>query len=136
MHGDVRYGQLSLASGGDLAAMVRNVPPELGGDFEMTVKRGGQVRVTSADLSASDVEDGAAQLIYSVSNAANGFLALSAAPASAIETFTQADIAAGGVTFVHDGAGDGVAGFDVVVTDAQGATAGPPRRVAVAVLPS
>lgn len=134
VHGDVRYGQLALAPGGDLAAEVRNVPPDLAGDFEMTVKRGGQVRITSADLSASDVEDGAHQLTYSVSNAANGFIALATAAATSIQSFTQADIAAGAVIFVHDGTGEPVAGFDVELRDSQGATAGPPRHVSVAVL--
>ncbi len=134
VHGDVRYGQLSLAPGGDLAAEVRNVPPDLAGDFEMTVKRGRSVRVTSADLSASDAEDGADRLTYSVSNVANGFVALSRAPTTGIENFTQADVAAGLVIFVHDGTGDATAGFDVVLSDSQGATAGAPRHVSVAVL--
>jgi cytoskeletal protein CcmA (bactofilin family) len=134
VHGDVRYGQLALAAGGDLAAEVRNVPPELAGDFEMTVKRGGYVRITSADLSANDVEDGAHLLTYTLSNAASGFVALVSAPAAAVETFTQADIAAGSVIFVHDGTGDDRAGFDVVLRDSQGESAGPPRHVSVAVL--
>jgi len=134
VHGDVRYGQLALAPGGDLAAMVRNVPPELAGDFEMTVKRGRSIRVTSADLSASDVEDGADRLTYGVSHLANGFVALTSAPASAVQSFTQADIAKGSVIFVHDGTSGAMAGFDVELRDSQGATAGPPRHVSVAVL--
>jgi len=31
--GNVQYGQLAVENGGDLRADVRNVPPELGGDF-------------------------------------------------------------------------------------------------------
>jgi cytoskeletal protein CcmA (bactofilin family) len=134
VHGDVRYGQLALAPGGDLAAEVRNVPPDLAGDFEMTVKRGGYVRITVADLSASDLEDGAHLLTYSVSNAASGFVALVSAPATNIQSFTQADIAAGSVIFVHDGTSGATAGFDVELRDSQGATAGPARHVSVAVL--
>ena len=38
--GDVRYGKLALATGGNLEASVRNVPPELAGDFEIAVRRG------------------------------------------------------------------------------------------------
>ncbi|MEZ5815789.1 MAG: polymer-forming cytoskeletal protein [Hyphomicrobiaceae bacterium] len=134
VRGNVRYGRLSLAMGGDLAAEVRNVPPELGGDFEVVVKRGQSVAVTSADLHATDAEDGAAALTYAVSNVARGFLALVAAPRKAIIQFTQADIEAGRVLFVHDGSGLDPAGFDVVVADSQGATTGAPRRVSVAVL--
>lgn len=134
VRGDVRYGQLSLAAGGDLAASVRNMPPELSGDFEMTVRRGRATMVTPADLSASDAEDGAAQLTYHVSNVQHGFLALAAAPRIAVESFSQADIAAGRVSFVHDGGDEAVAGFDVLVMDSQGATSGAPRRVTVAVI--
>jgi cytoskeletal protein CcmA (bactofilin family) len=134
VRGDVRYGQLALAPGGDLAANVRNMPPHLDGDFEMTVRRGRATMVTPADLSATDAEDGASQLTYHVSNVQHGFLALSAAPRTAVESFSQADIAAGRVSFVHDGGDDATAGFDVFVTDSQGATSGAPRRVTVAVI--
>jgi len=134
VRGDVRYGALALAPGGDLAASVRNLPPELSGDFEMTVRRGQSTMVTPADLSASDAEDGASELTYHVSNALNGYLALGAAPRTAIEQFSQADIGAGRVNFVHDGGEEAMAGFDVLVTDSQGATSGPPRRVTVAVV--
>ena len=135
VHGDVRYGQLALAAGGDLAAEVRNMPPEIGGDFEVVVRSGRSVRLTSADLTATDAEDGGSALAYRISNAAHGFLAHSEAPAAAVETFTQADIAAGLVLFVHDGSGTSGVGFDVVVTDSQGASSGSARRVAVVVLP-
>ncbi|MBS0244951.1 MAG: polymer-forming cytoskeletal protein, partial [Proteobacteria bacterium] len=57
VHGDVQYGQLALAPGGDLAAEVRNVPPELGGDFELAVRRGRSVRVTTEDINAMDPDD-------------------------------------------------------------------------------
>ena len=134
VRGDVRYGQLALAPGGDLDASVRNVPPELDGDFEMTVRRGRATMVTPSDLSASDAEDGAAQLTYHVSNLQHGFLVLSGAPRTAVESFSQADIAEGRVSFVHDGDEQEIAGFDVMVTDSQGAASGAPRRVTVAVI--
>ena len=134
VHGDVRYGQLALEPGGDLAADVRNLPPELAGDFEMTVRRGQRTRITSSDLSATDVEDGAAGLTYHVSNAQHGFVALTSEAGQTIESFTQADIAAGNVCFVHDGGEGNNASFDVVVADSQGATSGAPRTVSVAVV--
>ncbi|MGE0700027.1 MAG: polymer-forming cytoskeletal protein [Hyphomicrobiaceae bacterium] len=134
VHGDVRYGQLALEAGGDLAAEVRNLPPELGGDFEVVVRRGRTVRITTADLIATDAEDGADALTYHVSNAEHGFVARSEAPALAVETFTQAEIAAGKVMFVHDADGSDRAGFDVLVADSQGAASGTPRRVTVVVM--
>lgn len=135
VRGDVRYGQLALAVGGDLAAQVRNVPPELNGDFELTVRCGSWTRITSADLLATDVEDGAQHLTYAVGNAEHGFVAFAADPGRPATHFTQADIDNSALIFVHDGAEDATAGFDVVVTDGQGAVAGPARRVAVTVEP-
>lgn len=135
VEGDVRYGQLALAPGGDLAARVRNVPPELGGDFEVIVRRGRAVRLTASDLTASDPDDAADTLTYHVSSPEHGFVAMAASPAEAISAFTQADIHAGRVLFVHDGAsGQAAAGFDVVVADGAGGTSGAPRRVAVVVV--
>lgn len=135
VHGDVRYGQLALAPGGDLAAEVRNVPPEIGGDFELLVRRGYSVRLTEADLLATDAEDGAASLVYHVSGALNGCLVNGAAPAVPLESFTQLDISTGNIFFRHDGAAASDAGFDVVVEDSAGGNSGTPRRVTVVVLP-
>ena len=134
VHGDVRYGQLALAAGGDLAADVRNIPPEMTGDFELVVRRGRTVRVTSEDLSAFDPDDTPDSLTYHVSNAQHGSLALASAPRTAVVSFTDAAIRAGDVLFVHDGSGDAEAGFDVSVTDHAGASGGDPRRVTVKVL--
>jgi len=133
VRGDVRYGNLALALGGSLSGEVRNIPPELGGDFEIVVRRGQSVRVTGADLSATDAEDDAASLIYTVSDVAQGFVALATGPQAPVSTFTQGDVDAGAVLFVHHGDGIGPAGFSVVVSDSQGATTGAPRRVNVAV---
>lgn len=133
VHGDVRYGQLALAPGGNLAAEVRNIPPQLTGDFEMVVRRGRSVRIATADLSAFDPDDAAGSLVYQVSNAEHGFVARGAAPGQAVASFTQADIVAGDMLFVHDGASEAQAGFDVVVADASGDTSGA-RKVAVSVI--
>ncbi|MGD9802793.1 MAG: polymer-forming cytoskeletal protein [Hyphomicrobiaceae bacterium] len=134
VRGDVRYGGLSLAMGGSLSGEVRNVPPELGGDFELMVRQGQSVRVTTADLCATDAEDDDSELVYTVSNMEQGFLALASAPEQAVQTFTQGEISSGAVLFVHQGDGVEPGGFDVVVTDSQGATTGAPRHVSVAVV--
>ena len=128
--GRISYGQLALERGGHLTADMRNVPPELAGDFELTVPRGGQVTITPSDLNATDADDAATALTYTASGVLNGYLARSEASDVAIEQFTQADVNAGAIVFVHDGAGQ-AAGFDVIVSDDDGATAGGARPVLV-----
>lgn len=127
--GDVVYGKISMDQGGELSASLRNVPPKLGGDLHITVPRGGSVRITTLDLTAFDPDDSAHDLIYSVSSPAGGHVALAPVLATAVQTFTQADLEAGRVMFVHDGASGGPAGFDVIVADAKGATSGATRHV-------
>lgn len=131
--GNVQYGQLAMESGGNLSAEVRNVPPAIGGDLDLTVYRGRSVGITTVDLTAIDPDDDAQDLTYSVSNATNGFVALADAPARPVTTFSQADLEAARVTFRHDGTATDRASFDVVVADASGATSGEPRTVSVAV---
>ena len=76
--GNVQYGALAMEPGGNLTAEVRNVPPAVAGDLDVTVARGQSVRITLEDLHAVDPDDEAKDLIFTVSNARNGFVALSA----------------------------------------------------------
>ena len=133
VHGDVQYGQLALEAGGDLSAQMRNIPPSLAGDFNLVVRRGQAVAVTTEDLTALDPDDAASDLVYAVSNLANGYLALSHTPGVPVERFTQADILSGAVLFQHDGLSAAEARFDVMVTDRAGASSGAPRTVTVSV---
>jgi cytoskeletal protein CcmA (bactofilin family) len=133
VRGDVRYGKLALAGGGDLDANVRNVPPEISGDLNLTVRRGHNVRVTTADLSAVDPDSAAASLAFTVSNTRGGHLARAQAPRQPITQFTQVELEAASILFVHDGAADPTAGFDVLVADQTGATSGAPKSVTVTV---
>lgn len=132
--GDVRYGRLALATGGSLEADVRNVPPELAGDFELTVRRGRSVRITPADLTAVDPDNTSAELTYAVSNANSGAIVLGSAPSAAVASFTDADIRQGAVFFAHDGSSGANASFDVQVADKSGATSGAARTVTVRVV--
>ena len=134
VNGNVRYGRITMAAGGELSAEVRNVPPEVAGDFQIVVRRGRSVRITTADLTAIDPDDTAQSLVYSVSNAVSGFVALAKAPREPAGSFTQADIEAGSVLFVHDGSEAGGASFDVVVTDKAGAKSAGPQTVTAAVV--
>ena len=131
--GDVRYGQLSLAPGGDLSAVLRNVPPEIAGDMQIVVRRGRTVRITTEDLSAVDPDSPAEALTFSVTRPLGGHVARAASPAMPIERFTEKDLEDGAIVFVHDGAA-ARGSIDVVVTDQAGATSGAPRTVEVAVI--
>ncbi|MEO1543947.1 MAG: polymer-forming cytoskeletal protein [Pseudomonadota bacterium] len=127
--GDVRYGRLSLAQGANLEAHLRNIPPELGGDFELVVQRGQAVAITTADLTAFDPDDAAVDLTFTVSNTTAGHVARKSEIRSAISTFTQTELEAGLICFKSDETAALDGRFDVVVTDASGATSGPARTV-------
>jgi cytoskeletal protein CcmA (bactofilin family) len=131
VNGQVRYGQLAMEMGADLTAELRNVPPRLSGDLDITVKRGRNVVVTTEDITAIDPDDTPDNLTYTVSKLVNGFVALLTDKGAAVDSFTQADIEAGRVLFVHDGSSGTSASFDVMVTDDSGATSGRAQTVTV-----
>ena len=131
--GNVKYGKLALEMGGNLTAEMRNVPPSVGGDLNLEVGKGRAVPITLQDLTALDPDDAAKDLKFTVTKASNGFVALTASPKRAVSTFTQADLEAGRVSFMHDGSSGNAAGFDIVVADHTGATSGAARTVTVAV---
>jgi cytoskeletal protein CcmA (bactofilin family) len=131
--GNIQYGKLALEMGGNLSAEVRNVPPSIAGDMQIEVAKGGSVPVTLQDLNALDPDDNARDLRFSISNVRNGYLSLASAPRRSVTSFTQADLEAGQVSFVHDGRGAGPASFDIVVADRSGGTSGAPQTVKVAV---
>lgn len=117
--------------GADLSAELRNVPPRLAGDLDITVQRGKSVVITTDDINAVDPDDTPDHLTYKVSNPANGFVSLASQAGTPIVTFTQADIEAGRVLFVHNGGDSVAASFDVVVADASGAASGALQTVHV-----
>jgi cytoskeletal protein CcmA (bactofilin family) len=131
--GNVQYGALSMEPGGNLTAEMRNVPPAVAGDLDVTVDRGRSVRITLEDLHAVDPDDEAKDLVFTVSNARNGIVTLSSAPGRPAAKFTQADLETGRVSFKHDGSAAPIASFDVVVADHTGATSGTPQTVKVTV---
>ena len=131
--GDIEYGELALDAGGELSAELRNIPPTLLGDLELTVKSGHSVTITTEDLTAIEPDNYATELTYSVSGVRNGHLARSHVPQSPINNFTQADIESNIIQFVHDGTSEQGAGFDVVVTDSEGATSGGAKTILVSV---
>jgi cytoskeletal protein CcmA (bactofilin family) len=131
--GNVKYGKLALEMGGNLSAEVRNVPPSLGGDFNLEVPKGRSVPITLQDLTALDPDDAARDLKFTITRSSNGFVSLVSSPQRAVTAFTQADLESGSVAFKHDGTNTSTAGFDIVVADRSGATSGAARTVSVAV---
>ena len=131
--GKVEYGKIAMDQGGTLSATLRNVPPHLAGDLNLSVDRGGSVQITTMDLSAFDPDDDAKDLTFTVTKPKNGFVALASARSTSITKFTQADLESGQIVFVHDGASSPTAGFDTVVSDAKGATSGDTQHVTVSV---
>ncbi len=129
--GNVQYGQLAVEPGGTLSADVRNVPPSITGDLDVTVNRGQSVRITPLDLAAVDPDDAAEDLKFTVSNIRAGFIAKTGAATIPLENFTQAELQSGAIMFVHDGSNGAKASFEVVVADAAGATSGQPHTVNV-----
>ena len=131
--GNVQYGALSMDAGGNLSAEVRNVPPTVAGDLDLTVERGRSVPITLDDLHAIDPDDDAKDLVFTVSNARNGFVTLAGAPGRPAAKFTQADLEGGRVSFAHDGTQTRAASFDIVVADHTGASSGRAQTVKVSV---
>jgi hypothetical protein len=131
--GNVHYGRLALEAGGSLSAEVRNVPPSIGGDLDLTVQKGRAVAIRLQHLTALDPDDVAKDLVFTVSTARNGFIALATAPRRPVTRFTQADLERGSVVFQHDGSRTTAASFNVVVADHTGATSGAPQTVKVSV---
>lgn len=132
--GNIRYGQIAMAAGGVLSGELRNVPPTLDGDFEITVERGRAIGLTTQDITAIDPDDAPDTLTYIVSNARHGFIMLDGGPVAPTERFTQADVVRGAVLFLHDGSAGSNASFEVLVRDASGAASGKPQQVSVAVV--
>ncbi|MCW0002197.1 Ig-like domain-containing protein [Pararhizobium sp. YC-54] len=94
--------------------LIGNDAPVLAGDLKATVVEGGSYTLKAADLSFSDADDSAAGVKFTVSGVASGTLLVNGRAAA---SFTAADIAAGRVTFRHDGSETVKASFKVLVED-------------------
>jgi len=79
--------------------------------------------MTGGNMSATDVDNAAASLVFLVAGATNGQFERAAAPGVPVTSFTQAQLASGAVRFVHSNLGFGPS-FSIFVTDGA-AIAGP-----------
>jgi VCBS repeat-containing protein len=92
-----------------------NDPPVLG-PVTLSIDPLQTVTMTGGNMSAIDVDNPAASLVFIVGSATNGNFELASAPGTAITSFTQAAVAAGQVRFVHTNAGFGPS-FSIFVSD-------------------
>jgi len=69
----------------------------------LTITDGATVTLTLANLGASDPDNAWGGLVYTASGVTSGQFEFTSAPGTAINSFTQADVAAGLVVFVHAG---------------------------------
>ncbi|PMM65552.1 hypothetical protein BCT48_18990, partial [Vibrio sp. 10N.261.46.F12] len=91
-----------------------NDAPVLTGDLSAEVDEAGSYTITAADLGYTDVDDTDTGVTFTVSNASNGTILVNGVASS---SFTVAQLAAGEVTFKHDGSETTSALFDVNVED-------------------
>jgi hypothetical protein len=106
-------GSVAVASTMNVTAV--NDAPVLGANA-LTLDQGGSVLFNPSILSASDVDNPAGALSFLVGNVTSGQFELISAPGVAVMSFTQAEVLAGQVRFVHDG-NPVVPGYDVRVSD-------------------
>ncbi|WP_170923320.1 FG-GAP-like repeat-containing protein [Fulvimarina manganoxydans] len=92
--------------------------PTFGGDGAIAVLRGQSVAITTADLTANDVDSDNQTLTYTVTAATDGSVTLDGRTLTAgTGTFTQADLSGSKVAFLQDGTDNASASFTVSVSD-------------------
>ncbi|NJL48773.1 MAG: hypothetical protein HC929_16450, partial [Leptolyngbyaceae cyanobacterium SM2_5_2] len=125
--------QVTDAEGGTdtLTAIVDFIPvndlPNLQTN-SLTLDEGEIVVLGNGNLFTSDEESSAADLTYTVQSVTNGRFELVATPGAAITSFTQAQVSAGEVQFVHNG-GEDAPTYSLTVTDGAGDTATLPTTI-------
>jgi VCBS repeat-containing protein len=102
-----------------------NDSPVLSANTGSTVTEGGTDTISSSELAVTDVDHTPAQLTYLIGTGpAHGRLELTTAPGVSATTFTQADIAANRVVYVHDGSETTSDQFTFTVNDGAGGALG------------
>ena len=110
----------SVAETVTVSVIDENDLPVLTTNSTTTVVEGSSIAITAAELEVVDEDELAAELTYSVaSQPAVGQLELSTDPGSAISSFTQDDIDAGRLIYVHDGS-ESDDSFSFTVSDGSG----------------
>ncbi len=110
--------------------------PTIDGDLLVDVVQAQSVVLTTADLTASELNSTPADLLYHVTNLVGGIVSANGAPGVPISTFTQADLEAGLISFEHDGDTPSGVSFDATVTDQEGDIVGPVTVAADVLIPN
>ncbi|MBF8271434.1 MAG: hypothetical protein HW380_539 [Magnetococcales bacterium] len=112
-----------------------NDAPQLQANTGLTVAEGGRVVFSTAALSVTDAESGSGALVYRLSSVpAHGQLRLNGSVLGLGQTFTQADLAASRVDYLHDGSETLADGFRFAAQDGQGGSF-PETSFAITVTP-
>ena len=82
----------------------------------LTLNAGDTIVLSSLDIGATDIDDPASALVFTVSGVAHGRFELAGTPGAPVASFTQAQIAAGQVRFVHD-ASENAPTYGISVSD-------------------
>ena len=118
LQGSYQNSQFTTADDGSgHVKVVVEVAPTITGDLAISVINGGSVVLTKSDFQAVDPDNTASQVTFIVTNPTHGYVAFGNAPATAITSFTEADLEAGNVVFVHDGSATSEATFQVAASD-------------------
>ena len=136
----------SATGGGNTRTATRNVkitildandPPVVATNTGKSVDEAGSIGILAADLRTTDVDTPSSAIVYTLTGTTNGTLRLDGSAlqtgGSANRTFTQADISAGRLSFLHDGSETTTAGFTFDVTDGASTVSG--QTFALTVIP-
>ena len=102
-----------------------NVSPTLTGDLQASVTRGGTYAITTGDLFFTDPDDAAAGVVFAAASLVGGAILVNGSTAT---SFTGSQLAAGQVSFRHDGSVGTAASFSVSVEDGNEDGSTPWRR--------
>ena len=120
----VSDGELSDTATVNVTVINENDGPTIGVNSPLTVAEGATEAITSAHLLGNDPDDAPAGLTYTVTTPPqHGQLEFSDAVGVAITSYTQADIDANRVVYVHDGsdpAGTGVFPIEIELSSLDG----------------
>ncbi|WFU25382.1 cadherin-like domain-containing protein [Bradyrhizobium sp. CB1717] len=107
-------GSTPVAQTFNFSVTAQNDAPVLTGDLAATVAEGGSYVITTADLNFTDPDDGAADVTFTVTSPVNGTVLVNGSSAT---SFTGQQLAAGQVSFQHNGSETSSASFAVSVED-------------------
>lgn len=105
----------------DIAVTLTNQVPVLDVNDGLTLDEGATATITTSQLSASDGDEPAQTLTYTVSTTVqNGMLKRSGTILGDGDTFTQSDIEANNITYEHDGTETSSDSFEFSIDDGNG----------------